>query len=102
MVCLLIVTTFFNQKITFFSFPAKSDGQGSCLLYSNYDFSVFMCACCLVAKTVSLVFFIASAVASRRSNIPDITAEIDENKTVEVHINEVCEGDEDVSIRTRM
>ena len=73
------------------------------MLYSNYDFSVFMCACCLVAKTVSLLFFIASSVASRRSDIPDIMAEKEDKKTVEVHINEVCEGDdEDVSIRTRM
>ena len=72
------------------------------MLYSNYNFSVFMCTCCLVAKTVSLVFFISSSVASRRSDIPDVTAETGDDKTVEVHVNEVCEGDEDGSIRTRM
>ena len=31
---------------------------GSCLLYDNYQFGLFICLCCVAAKFVSLLFYI--------------------------------------------
>ena len=48
-----------------------TEGQGSCLLYDNYQFSVFMCSCVIVAKSVSLIFFISSYLVDRKSGIAE-------------------------------
>ena len=82
--------------------PSDASGQGSCLLYDNYSFSVFMCSACLVSKAASLVTFIASAVASRRSTIPDLTAEEEREKNVEVHVNNAFNLETDSVTRTRI
>ena len=48
-----------------------TEGQGSCLLYDNYQFSVFMCSCVIVAKSVSLIFFISSYLVDRKSGLDE-------------------------------
>ena len=62
-----------------------------------------MCSACLVSKAASLATFIASAVASRRSTIPDLTAEEEEReKNVEVHVNNAFNLETDSVTRTRI
>ena len=46
-------------------------GEGSCLLYDNSQFAVFMTGVCVTMKTVSLAFYGLSILASRRSPVPD-------------------------------
>jgi len=78
-------------------------GQGSCLLYNNWEFSVFMCSCCIVAKLISLFFFIMSLVASRMSDIPDVTRNPNQNKSeLEVHVNQSCVIEEDGPTKTQL
>ena len=51
------------------------DDSGLCLLYNKWDFAVFMCTLMVICKILSLGFFGASSVASKMSNIPDVTTE---------------------------
>ena len=48
-------------------------------MYDNYQFSVFMTAVCVTMKTLSLVFYGLSLLASKRSRVPDVDLE-SENK----------------------
>ena len=61
-----------------------TEGQGSCLLYDNYQFSVFMCSCVIAAKSVSLIFFISSYLVDRKSGQAE-TGE--EKKAAEDNVN---------------
>ena len=61
-----------------------------------------MCSACLVSKAASLATFIAGAVASRRSTIPDLTAEEEREKNVEVHVNNAFNLETDSVTRTRI
>ena len=54
------------------------------MLYDNYRFSVFMCSICIVAKSVSLVFFISSYFVSRNSSEPDTSHK---NPTIDSNLN---------------
>ena len=72
-------------------------GHGSCLLYKNYEFSVFMCVACFVSKLVSLIIFIASRFASQRSKIEDVVEDTDKN----VHVNASFDN-EDSPTRTNL
>ena len=74
---------------------SDASGQGSCLLYDNYQFSLFMFSCCLMAKVASLLTFIASGLASRRSDIPDLTTAKEVVRTEgEAHDNSGYRADE--------
>ena len=61
-----------------------TEGQGSCLLYDNYQFSVFMCSCVIVAKAVSLIFFFCSFLADRKYGLAETG---DDKKTAEDDVN---------------
>ena len=60
-----------------------TEGPGSCLLYDNYQFSVFMCSCVIVAKAVSLIFFFCSFLAGRKYGL----AETGDDKKTREDIN---------------
>ena len=66
-----------------------TEGPGSCLLYDNYQFSVFMCSCVIVAKAVSLIFFISSYLADRKYGIAETDGD---KKTSEDHVNSSQNG----------
>ena len=46
--------------------------EGSCIVYDNYQFAVFMTTVCVTMKTVSMIFYLLSLVASKKSKIPDV------------------------------
>ena len=53
-------------------FNLASSGDGSCLLYDNYQFSVFMTSVSVTMKLLSLAFYCLSLLASRKSRVPDV------------------------------
>ena len=63
-----------------------TEGQGSCLLYDNYQFSVFMCSCVIVAKSVSLIFFFSSYLVDRKSGMADTSG--DQKTTDNVNVSQ--------------
>ena len=46
--------------------------EGSCIVYDNYQFAVFMTSVCVTMKTVSMIFYLLSLAASKKSKIADV------------------------------
>jgi len=95
---------YIDNTCTLWNKSCDESGHGSCLLYENYDFSVFMCVACFVSKLISLIFFVASRFASQKSDIKDVGEEDTANNNLQVHVNNSFENDidEDSPTRTRI
>ena len=53
-------------------FISADSGDGSCLVYDNYQFSVFMTSVSVTMKLLSLACYCLSLLASRKSRVPDV------------------------------
>lgn len=67
----------------YFAFCLDEFDQGSCLVYDNHKFSIFLCSICFVAKMVSLLLYIGSKVIIDKSKVEKCEVEMFDNANYE-------------------
>lgn len=63
--------------------------HGSCLLYNNHQMSISMLVICILGKAISAIFYGVGFLSSKKSSVPDVIEEMQDNANSDNNTGEV-------------